>query len=93
MCTINGLHIFCRKDLSAAIWRPQKQAAEVVLKRGKLFSYVGTVCGPKQYLCIEEAVYLVDRGSMMLFMEEGRMKKRLLSLKEAYTLMVVCLCC
>lgn len=41
------------------------------------------------YLTIEEAVYMVDRGSMLLFHEDGKTKK-LLTMKECYALMESC---
>lgn len=78
-----------RKDFAAAIWRPEKCGAEVVLQKGKLFSHIGCFWGPKLYLTIEEAVYMVDRASMMLFQEDPKTKKKsLLSMKECFTLMV-----
>lgn len=51
-------HAICRKDLSAAIWRPEHQAAEVVLQRGRLYNYMGFTWGKKIFLHIEEVVYV-----------------------------------
>ncbi len=85
----NWIRIRCRKDLAAAIWRPSKCAAQVVLQKGRLFSHVGCLWGGHMYLTIEEAVYMVDRGSMLLFLEDGT-KKRLLTMKECYALMETC---
>jgi hypothetical protein len=45
-----------RKDLSAAIWRPEHGVAEVVLLKGKLFSHMGFVWGSKLFLHIEEVL-------------------------------------
>lgn len=50
----------CSKDLSAAIWRPQYKAAEVVIQKGKLFSHMGFMWGKKLFLHIEEAMYVAD---------------------------------
>lgn len=77
------------RDLSAAIWRPLKCAAELVIQKGKLFGHVGSLWGGKTMLTIEEVVYMVDRGSMLLFREEGK-KKILMNMKECYTLMASC---
>ena len=79
------------RDLSAAIWRPERCAAELVMQKGKLFAHIGILCGGKTYLTIEEAVYMVDRGSMLLFREDERDgKKVLLSVKECTSLMASC---
>lgn len=50
------LPLWSRRDLAAAIWRPELGVAEVVLQRGKLLPHMGIQRGPKQYLFIEEAV-------------------------------------
>ena len=80
------------KDLSAAIWRPERCAAELVIQKGKLFAHIGSLWAGKTYLTIEEAVYMVDRGSMLLFREDEKdgKKKVLLTLKECYGLMASC---
>ncbi|KAL4437793.1 hypothetical protein ABPG77_005705 [Micractinium sp. CCAP 211/92] len=92
------------KDLAAAIWRPELGLAEVVLQRGRLLTHMGFTKGPKLYLFIEEAVYLVDRANLLLFLDGsggsgGRRRggaggagqqQRLLSLQEATDLMVSC---
>lgn len=44
-----------RRDLAAAIWRPELGLAEVVLLRGKVLSHMGFTKGPKHYLFPEEA--------------------------------------
>ena len=49
-------HPFCRRDLGAAIWRPELGLAEVVLQKGKLLAHMGFTRGSKLYLFIEEAV-------------------------------------
>ena len=46
----------CRKDVSAAIWRPNKCVAEVVLQKGKLLSHMGFMQGSRLHLHVEEAV-------------------------------------
>lgn len=45
-----------RRDLAAAIWRPELGLAEVVLQKGKLLAHMGFMRGSKLYLFIEEAV-------------------------------------
>lgn len=44
-----------RRDLAAAIWRPELGLAEVVLQRGKVLSHMGLTRGAKLYLLPEEA--------------------------------------
>lgn len=44
------------KELSAAIWRPELDLAEVVLQRGKAVTHLGCQQRSKLYLHIEEAV-------------------------------------
>ena len=46
----------CRRDLGAAIWRPELGLAEVVLQKGKLLAHMGFTRASKLYLFIEEAV-------------------------------------
>jgi hypothetical protein len=75
------------RDFSAAIWRPMQVAAEVVISRKGTGNLVGFTWRKRHYLHPEEACYLVDRGDLMLFVEiQGQ--KRLLSVQEAYELMV-----
>jgi hypothetical protein len=57
------------RDLSAAIWRPALGAAEVVLQRGKLLAHMGFTRGGRVHLFPEEAAYLVDRASLLLFVD------------------------
>ena len=45
-----------RKELAAAIWRPELRMAEVVVSRGKMFAYMGFLHGARLYLHPEEAV-------------------------------------
>jgi hypothetical protein len=77
-----------RKDLAAAIWRPQHNAAEVVLQRGRLFNHIGFMWGKKLFLHPEEALYLVDRANLLLFEDTSASGKRLLSLQECQELML-----
>ena len=49
-------HLALRRDLSAAIWRPELGLAEVVLQRGKLLAHMGFTRGGKLYLFVEEAL-------------------------------------
>ncbi|PRW45365.1 tRNA-splicing endonuclease subunit Sen54 [Chlorella sorokiniana] len=75
------------RDLAAAIWRPELGLAEVVLLRGKVLSHMGFTKGPKHYLFPEEAAYLVDRANLLLFLDLGAQKQRLLSLQECLDLL------
>ena len=44
-----------RRDLAAAIWRPELGLAEVVLQRGKVLAHMGFTRGAKLLLFPEEA--------------------------------------
>ncbi|KAF5843618.1 hypothetical protein DUNSADRAFT_10793 [Dunaliella salina] len=57
-------------DLSAAIWRPSVGAAELVLVRRETGQPMGFRYNRRRYLHIEEAVFLVDRADMLLFVEQ-----------------------
>ncbi len=74
--------------MAAAIWRPQHNAAEVVLQRGRLFNHIGFMWGKKLFLHIEEALYLVDRANLLLFEDTSASGKRLLSVQECQELMI-----
>ncbi|KAG2436905.1 hypothetical protein HXX76_006424 [Chlamydomonas incerta] len=60
------------KELSAALWRPHLGAAELVKQRKHTARDIGFIRGRRIYLQIEEAVFLVDRGDMLLFAEADR---------------------
>ncbi|GAX72760.1 hypothetical protein CEUSTIGMA_g216.t1 [Chlamydomonas eustigma] len=75
------------RDFSAAIWRPEILAAEIVKPRKSTASSHGFTWRRKQYLHVEEALYFVDRGDLMLILEtEGR--RRLLSVQESFVLLM-----
>uniref|UniRef100_A0A7S3QU62 RNase III domain-containing protein n=1 Tax=Dunaliella tertiolecta TaxID=3047 RepID=A0A7S3QU62_DUNTE len=57
-------------DLSAAIWRPSVGAAEMVLVRKETGQPMGFRYHRRRYLHIEEAVFLVDRADLLLFVEQ-----------------------
>jgi len=98
------------KDFSAAIWRSEYNMAELVRVRKTTAQMNGVSWKGKQYLHIEEAVFFVDRGDLLLFVEvpvvpgagqqqqqqqqqpahSRQMQQRLLSLQEAYDLMLTC---
>ncbi|KAG1662381.1 hypothetical protein FOA52_006643 [Chlamydomonas sp. UWO 241] len=75
------------KDYSAAIWRPELYAAELVKSRKGTAQQSGFSWRRRHYLHIEEAVFYIDRGDLLLFVEVDR-QQRLLSVQEAYDLMV-----
>mmetsp|Transcript_11929 Transcript_11929/g.25647 ORF Transcript_11929/g.25647 Transcript_11929/m.25647 type:complete len:343 (+) Transcript_11929:166-1194(+) len=57
------------KDFSAAIWRSEYNMAELVRVRKTTAQMNGVSWKGKQYLHIEEAVFFVDRGDLLLFVE------------------------
>ncbi|GLI69568.1 hypothetical protein VaNZ11_014204 [Volvox africanus] len=58
------------RELSAALWRPSLCAAELVKQRKQHARDMGFIRGHRLYLHLEEAVYLLDRGDLLLFAEE-----------------------
>ncbi|GIL74946.1 hypothetical protein Vretimale_2567 [Volvox reticuliferus] len=58
------------RELSAAIWRPSLCAAELVKQRKQCARDMGFIRGHRIYLHVEEAVYSLDRGDLLLFVEE-----------------------
>ncbi|GFH13920.1 tRNA_int_end_N2 domain-containing protein [Haematococcus lacustris] len=59
------------RDLSAAIWRAELGVAELVLSRRQ------TGQSRKHFLHIEEAVFLVDRADLLLFVEQPSTAKHM----------------
>ncbi|KAG2494854.1 hypothetical protein HYH03_007094 [Edaphochlamys debaryana] len=59
------------REVSAALWRPHVCAAEVLRHRKQTARDMGFIRCRRAYLQIEEAVFLVDRGDLLLFIEES----------------------
>lgn len=74
-------------ELSIAKWIPHAHLAEVKHKRGRYLQKMGVMCRGRQYLTIEEVVYLVDRSSMLLIVDTGLQRDCQLSRQECYELM------
>ncbi|XP_024370577.1 uncharacterized protein [Physcomitrium patens] len=70
-----------RKDLSVAQWDAERGIAEVVVKKGKAWIVTGFTRGSRHAIFIEEAVFMVEQGSLLL--REG---ERVVDLLEAYSL-------
>jgi len=51
------------------VWRPSHNLAEVVRRRGRALEGMGVQQGPALWLLPEEAVFLVERGSLVLLGE------------------------
>jgi len=75
------------REHSAAIWRPELMAAEMVKPRKGTAQHSGFSWRRRHFLHAEEAVFFVDRGDLMLF-ADSHGQQRLLSVQEAYDLMV-----
>ncbi|GMH32451.1 hypothetical protein BSKO_00285 [Bryopsis sp. KO-2023] len=75
------------KDQTVGLWKESLQVVEIVRARGKLLHAMGFFMNQKHYLHIEEAVFLMDRGSLLLFLEGFDCSTRLASLQEAYETM------
>ncbi|GIL48000.1 hypothetical protein Vafri_4718 [Volvox africanus] len=64
------------RELSAALWRPSLCAAELVKQRKQCARDMGFIRGRRLYLHLEEAVYLLDRGDLLLFVEEPEQQQQ-----------------
>ncbi len=64
--------------------------AEVVVQRSKLFDRMGFTHRGRTYLYIEEALYLLDRGDMLLVVELDKTMGRPLTMAEGLELMDHC---
>lgn len=54
------------------IWRPEKQLCEVGVHKGPHFKTVGKAdSGGKMWLLPEETIYMVERGNLECWWEEG----------------------
>lgn len=73
---------------SFAVWQPENNGAEVTIERGNVLQRMGYRRHRKLYLHVEEAVYLVSRGSLLLSMIDAAGQHRLLTLHEATECMV-----
>mmetsp|Transcript_36086 Transcript_36086/g.102154 ORF Transcript_36086/g.102154 Transcript_36086/m.102154 type:complete len:406 (-) Transcript_36086:117-1334(-) len=72
------------KDMSLGVFKRELQVVEVVLSRGNVLQHMGFTWKGSLYIFLEEAVYLMDRGSMLLLDRAGK----LVSFQEAFSLMV-----
>lgn len=64
--------------------------AEVVVQRSKLFDRMGFQHRGRTYLYIEEAIYLMDRGDLLLVIEMDKTLGRPLTMAEGFELMSDC---
>lgn len=83
-----------RLGWSAAVWKADKKHAEIVVKRSPYLDRMGFVQQKARCLWIEEAVFLVERGDLILIKElpaAGPGKKRdlrPLSVQESLELLI-----
>ncbi|KAL0049984.1 hypothetical protein WJX82_002073 [Trebouxia sp. C0006] len=73
---------------SLAVWRPERDAAEVTVERGNVLQRMGYRHHRKLYLHVEEAVYMVSKGNLLLSVFDPAGQQHLSSLQEATELMV-----
>lgn len=71
-----------RKDVSVARWDGKKGMAEVIVRKGRMWSTTGIVRKEKLFCHIEEVMFMVERGALLLL--EGDMS---LSMKDIYSLL------
>ncbi|OVA16436.1 tRNA-splicing endonuclease [Macleaya cordata] len=69
-----------RKDVSKARWDVEMGMAEVIEKKGGMWTTTGIVRRSKVYCSIEETLFLAERGALILF----DINDMVLSLKDMY---------
>ncbi|KDP41987.1 hypothetical protein JCGZ_27005 [Jatropha curcas] len=72
-----------RSDISKAKWDYEMGMAEVVEKKGKLWTTTGIVRSGKTYCSIEETLFLAELGALLV-MDDNDDKDECLSLKDLY---------
>ncbi|XP_057837862.2 uncharacterized protein LOC131048039 [Cryptomeria japonica] len=72
-----------RKDVSVARWDNNLGMAEVIIKKGRMWSTTGIVRGDKILCHIEEIIYMVERGALLLL--DGDLS---LSMEDVYSLLM-----
>ncbi|KAL0041565.1 hypothetical protein WJX79_007557 [Trebouxia sp. C0005] len=73
---------------SLAVWLPERDGAEVTIERGNVLQRMGYRHHRKLYLHVEEAVYMVSKGNLLLSVFDSAGQQHLLSLQDATELMV-----
>ncbi|KAG6556886.1 hypothetical protein Mapa_001466 [Marchantia paleacea] len=73
-----------KKDVSVASWESEKGLAEVTVKKGKMWCSMGVIRSSKLYCNVEEAVYLVGLGSLIMLNDD-----RIMSIDEIYSLLFI----
>lgn len=68
-----------RKDFSQACWNDELEMAEIVGKKGRMWTTTGIVRGDRIYYSIEESLFLAEVGALHLLQDNVR-----LSLEEIY---------
>lgn len=71
-----------RKDVSVARWDGKKGMAEVIVRKGRMWSTTGIVRKEKLFCHIEEVMFMVERGALLML--EGDAS---LSMEDIYSLL------
>jgi len=71
------------RDMSLGMWVPSTGLVRVLQQRSKILHHMGFTWRQALHIFIEEAVYLMDRGSMLMVDEAGAA----VALREAFGLM------
>ncbi|CAM6084126.1 unnamed protein product [Calypogeia fissa] len=74
-----------QRDISVGRWEAGIGMGEIVVKKGKVWGSMGVIRNSKLYCHVEEAVYMVEQGSLLLLRDDGVATPR----QEAYDLLVV----
>ncbi|CAM6129967.1 unnamed protein product [Calypogeia fissa] len=74
-----------QRDISVCRWDAGIGMGEIMVKKGKVWGSMGVIRNSKLYCHVEEAVYMVEQGSLLLLRDDGVATLR----QEVYDLLAV----
>eukprot|EP00897_Mesotaenium_endlicherianum_P010702 jgi/Mesen1/9660/ME000671S09007 len=75
------------KEISVARWLPREGVAEVLLQRTRMWTSIGVTRGSRLLCNVEETLYCMERGSLVLLLGEGHAERQA-SVQHVYGLLL-----